>query len=230
MEKYPNISSYLYCYANPSKLIDPDGKDPILWFLLYKGTVVIMEKMVPVNKVRQAGYAMQHPIIALRVGAYKERGTNISSIASNFQINIARAANLSSGKEGDLGNAFRHTLWQSIITNKFGERNAMRIGNSHEDNPYVDITQRHFKSMKAADTVIDLLNNIIGRRIGKENKGADNKTLALKVIEEFYKKGLWVGITKDDGSVSIQKETITKKQYDAAVKNISKKNNNGLNE
>ena len=223
MEKYPNISSYLYCYANPSKLIDPDGKDPILWFLLYKGTAVIMEKMVPVNKVRQAGYAMQHPIIALRVGAYKERGTNISSIASNFQINIARAANLSSGKEGDLGNAFRHTLWQSIITNKFGERNAMRIGNSHEDNPYVDITQRHFKSMKAADTVIDLLNNIIGRRIGKENKGADNKTLALKVIEEFYKKGLWVGITKDDGSVSIQKETITKKQYDAAVKNISKK-------
>ena len=74
------------------------------------------------------------------------------------------------------------------------------------------------------------LNNIIGRRIGKENKGADNKTLALKVIEEFYKKGLWVGITKDDGSVSIQRETITKKQYDAAVKNINKKNNNGLDE
>ena len=74
------------------------------------------------------------------------------------------------------------------------------------------------------------LNNIIGRRIGKENKGADNKTLALKVIEEFYKKGLWVGVTNDDGSVSIQRETITKKQYDAAVKNINKKNNNGLDE
>ena len=84
--------------------------------------------------------------------------------------------------------------------------------------------------MKAADTVIDLLNNIIGRRIGKENKGADNKTLALKVIEEFYKEGLWVGITKADGSVSIQKETITRKQYVAAVKEINKKNNNGLNE
>ena len=50
------------------------------------------------------------------------------------------------------------------------------------------------------------------------------------MIEEFYKKGLWVGITKDDGSVSIQRETITKKQYDAAVKNINKKNNNGFNE
>ena len=74
------------------------------------------------------------------------------------------------------------------------------------------------------------LNNIIGRRIGKENKGADNKTLALKVIEEFYKEGLWVGITKADGSVSIQKETIKRKQYVAAVKEINKKNNNGLNE
>ena len=41
---------------------------------------------------------------------------------------------------------------------------------------------------------------------------------------------LWVGITKDDGSVSIQKETITKKQYAAAVKEINRKNNNGLNE
>lgn len=74
------------------------------------------------------------------------------------------------------------------------------------------------------------MSNIIGRRIGKENKGADNKTLALKVIEEFYKEGLWVGITKDDGSVSIQKETITRKQYVAAVKVINKKNNNGLDE
>ena len=229
-EKYPNISAYLYCYANPSKLIDPDGKDPILWFLLYKGTAFIMEKIVPINKVRQAGYAMQHPIIALRVGAYKKRGTNISSIASNFQINVALAANLSSGNEGDQGNAIRHTLWQSIITNKFDEQTAKRVGDSHEDNPYVDITQRNFSSMTKADTVIDLLNNIIGRRIGKENKGADNKTLALKVIEEFYKEGLWVGITKDDGSVSIQKETITRKQYVAAVKVINKKNNNGLDE
>ena len=229
-EKYPNVSAYLYCYANPSKLIDPDGKDPILWFLLYKGTAFIMEKIVPINKVRQAGYAMQHPIIALRVGAYKKRGTNISSIASNFQINVALAANLSSGNEGDQGNAIRHTLWQSIITNKFDEQTAKRVGDSHEDNPYVDITQRNFSSMTKADTVIDLLNNIIGRRIGKENKGADNKTLALKVIEEFYKEGLWVGITKDDGSVSIQKETITRKQYVAAVKVINKKNNNGLDE
>ena len=54
--------------------------------------------------------------------------------------------------------------------------------------------------------------------------------MALKVIEEFYKEGLWVGITKDDGSVSIQKETITRKQYVAAVKVINKKNNNGLDE
>jgi len=37
--------------------------------------------------------------------------------------------------------------------------------------------------------------------------------LVLKIIEEFHKKELWVGITKDDGSVSIQKTIITKKQY-----------------
>lgn len=74
------------------------------------------------------------------------------------------------------------------------------------------------------------MRGIIGRKIGQENKGTDNKTLALKVIEEFYKKGLWVGVTNDDGSVSIQKETITRKQYVTAVKEINKKNNNGLNE
>ncbi len=29
-EKYPNISSYAYCVLNPVKIVDPDGKDPIV--------------------------------------------------------------------------------------------------------------------------------------------------------------------------------------------------------
>ena len=32
MEKYPSIGGYVYCARNPVKLIDPDGKDVLIWY------------------------------------------------------------------------------------------------------------------------------------------------------------------------------------------------------
>ena len=32
-DKYPNVSSYCYVMDNPIKLIDPDGKDVLIWYM-----------------------------------------------------------------------------------------------------------------------------------------------------------------------------------------------------
>lgn len=227
-EKYYNVSPYAYCVNNPVCAIDVYGNSP-LFPIIYKSIALLMEKKGTSNDMREMGYAMQHPINALKVGKYKAGSNNISTIAANFQINITKAANMTSGKEGDFGNAIRHTLWQSIITKELGIENAKRIGDAHEDKTYVDLEQRSFDSMSYADTVVDLLNNSIGREIGSQNENLSNQELAIKVVEVFYKIGLWTATTNKDGKIIIQRTRINDSQYNAAIDEINKKNNFGLN-
>ena len=170
---------------------------------------------------------MQHPINALIVGPYVDGWSNISSIAGNFEVNLMRAAGLSYQKEGDEGNAYRHTLWQAMITNILEEESAVRIGNAHESHSSYEYCKTSGLTESEFDTAIDLRNNEIGREIGAKNKGASNKKLALLVLKEFRKNGLWVGIKQTDGSFSIQKKRITQEQYNAALKELNKKGNNG---
>ena len=65
--------------------------------------------------------------------------------------------------------------------------------------------------------------------IGAKNKGASNKEMALMVLNEFRDNGLWVGVQQADGLYKVQKKRITQEQYDAALKELNKKGNNGLN-
>ena len=229
--KYPGLSPFTYCADNPVKLVDPNGEDVgIPPVLAYYVTAKAMEKYGRSSKVRQAGYAMQHPINAFRVGKHKIGSDNISTIASNFQVNVANAAGLSTGNEGDQGNAYRHALWQGIIASEMGVDHAQRIGDAHEDNLNIDLNQRTFKDISEADKMVDILNNRIGREIGEQNKGVSNKTMAKKVVIEFYENGLWTTSKNKEGTFSIQKTRITKEQYDAAMTEIDKKGNNGLNQ
>lgn len=83
--------------------------------------------------------------------------------------------------------------------------------------------------MSYADTVVDLLNNSIGREIGSQNENLSNQELAIKVVEVFYKIGLWTATTNKDGKIIIQRTRINDSQYNAAIDEINKKNNFGLN-
>ena len=228
-DKNPNISPYAYCGWNPINAIDPDGRFPIVPTLLaYYVTAKVLENTPSNRYVRTTGYAMQHPINALVVGPYVDGWSNISSIAGNFEVNLMRAAGLSYQKGGDEGNAYRHTLWQAMITNVLGEESAVRIGNAHESHSSYEYSKTSGLTESEFDTAIDLRNNEIGREIGAKNKGASNKKLALLVLKEFRKNGLWVGIKQPDGSYSIQRKRITQEQYEAALKELNKKGNNGV--
>ena len=231
-EKYPNFTTYCYAFNNPIVFIDPNGEFPILPVveasIIYYTIATTLENSSK-SDLKQIGYGMKHPINALKVGFYKEGTNNISTIASNFEINIVREANLGKRGEGTPGNAIRHTLWQAIITKEIDATHAERIGNSHEDNNKLDMNQRVFEDMASADASADLHNNIIGRKIGTNNPNASNVELAKQVLTEYKDNGLWT-VTKKEGKYHLQKTIITQKQFESGIHGINNKNNYGKNQ
>lgn len=139
-------------------------------------------------------FGIRHPRIALLIGSVSKNpeailNPNISTIASTFQLNLFN--NRQFGGEGGVGNAFRHTLWQAIITNRFGKNIATQVGNSHETGFKIDFSKRENISLNKADEMIDQLNNKIGREIAIKNPNSDNKKLAINVLNYYLKEGLY---------------------------------------
>ena len=227
--KYPSLSPYVYCANNPVKLVDSDGEDyGIPPWLLIKGVARAMEATSANANLKTAAYTINHPINALRVGVSKYGGKSISSVASDFAINMSKAVELNATGEGGKRNAIRHTLWQAILTNELGAEHAERIGNVHESGPTADLYQRNFIDKEEADKTVDQLNNKIGRSIGERFKGSDNVTLAKQVAKELYNNGLWVLSENSDKTFSIQKTKITHAEYHKMINEINKMNNYGL--
>jgi len=184
------------------------------------------------------GVALSHPIAANRVGSVERGGKNISSVSGRIARHVAEDGNMSIG--GDIGterNAFRHALWQAIITNEFDKGIAQRIGNAHEGIPivaqatsFVDFNAPAPDNIEAADDVVDFLNNQIGREIGsKLGKNASPIDIAKEVLSVQKNKGLWTA-TKTEKGISIKRTKITEEHFNIAMKRLSSLDNNGMNE
>ncbi len=188
------------------------------------------------SKARTLGFMARHPVAAYKIGKVSKGSTNISTNAVRFSTRIGLHEN--DAHEGSQVNAFRHTLWQAEIASEFGSEIAKEIGYAHEENPYTIFGSNlntTFTSLSKADETVDLLNNIIGRRIGEQNKDADMQELALKVLEQYRQHGLWVAQEeKDDEGNTINYHVklipLSDKQYQEALKVIKKLNEDGFTE
>ena len=162
---------------------------------------------------RTAKFALSHPLIAAEIGYWIKGSTNISTNAVRF----ATRNDVLSGGDGAESNAFRHTLWQSYITNRHGVEIATSIGNAHEENPDVNLRNRRFRTQLDADQTIDLLNNQIGRSLGN-TAPIGMRDMALRVLEVFYRDGLYTAKQSEDGSWYIDRTKITQEQYNSLKK------------
>lgn len=77
------------------------------------------------------------------------------------------------------------------------------------------------------DKIIDLLNNRIGRKLGHNNKKSSIKEIALLVLDEFLKNGLYTYEIGDDGIYYIKKEKMSDQSYMDIYNSILKLDNNG---
>lgn len=176
---------------------------------------------------------IKHPFNALKIGKPLKGDISITQNSVRFAnrgaIDNSSGSVLTGGESGQI-NAFRHTLWQSQITNQFGVGQAKEHGDAHEANPNADLTKRVFQGEGAelsADMTVDLLNNMIGRGIGASNEGLGMKDMALKVLDEFRTNGLYTSTQQSDGSFKVGKSKITLDQWKALQSRFNSLDNNG---
>lgn len=146
---------------------------------------------------------------------------DITNDAIRFSTNVLGLEE-NSAHEGSQVNAFRHALWQAIITKELGANTAMKVGNAHEENPNLidnikDFNKVQFKTLAATDTACDLSNNRIGRDIGSTVQSyVRDDDITMITLDYYNKEGLWVGIKQSNGNYVIVKVKLLDKQYKAA--------------
>ena len=181
--------------------------------------------------MRTIGFIAKHPIIAAQIGSFEKGSTNISTNVVRFANTLEVLSENKTSDQENMGsqvNAFRHSLWQATITQKFGEEVAREVGAAHEDNPSANLSQRIFKTMADADQTIDLLNNQIGRQIGKENPSSSMQGLAIKTLDHFAEKGLYVATMEENGTFNVSQEKVKSEQYRSLLNRFKQLNDNGF--
>ncbi|MBQ9723866.1 MAG: hypothetical protein IJV56_00790, partial [Neisseriaceae bacterium] len=189
------------------------------------------------STVGQAQFATRHPKIAIEIGQYKdptqETKPNISTIAGTFQINIFNELKdeySDINREGGEANAFRHTFWQAMIANKFGDEIAVKVGNAHESYWGTDFSQRQNLSQTHADEICDQMNNIVGRTIAAKNPNSSNKKLAELSLDYYHKYGLYQAVKNEQGTYDVKVVKMTGFAYEKSKTKLQTLDNTGAGE
>jgi hypothetical protein len=232
--KFPAMAPYAGFNDNPLLYKDPGGNEAVNTNDGGDGgDDVDPAGYYAANKSpRTAAFFLRHPVAGPAIGEVQKGSVNISTVATRFAASTG-ALQENDMHEGSEVNAFRHTLWQGMITQQFGDGIAAQAGNAHEENPralygLTNPVSSTFTSLSAADETIDLLNNQIGRQIGRDNSGASPQQLALKTLDAFQSTGLWVATENANGTYGIAQITITNAQYTTAKTDIMSRNDYGF--
>ncbi|MBI4708283.1 MAG: hypothetical protein HY761_10240, partial [Candidatus Omnitrophica bacterium] len=158
------LNPYVYCNNNPLIFTDPDGKNP---YKTYNSLTPGERELVK-----------KYPFAALKVNQAKEQA-------------FKSAGNLFGGLggEGYKGDAYRHSLWNYLMTKSVGHDLAKQFATAHEQYQQQGSPEAKAKSDQ------DLFNNAVGRNLAEQN--ANNATNA----ESIVLKAVNAGVTQNDWNV-----------------------------
>lgn len=223
---YPWNSVYCFAEDDVIRAVDLDGLERLIVVANPMGKEKRLERTVHSSdieeKIASADFALRHIFSAGAIGEVERGGTNLSTLAGRAARHLRDEAGFT-GDEAEQSNAFRHVFWQAMITRQFGSTVAFHAGNAHEGvgtlgTIEVDWTKPLVQDVHVIDQVVDVLNNRIGRELGR--KYADipmtKQGLAYTVLHEFYINGLWQRVVDSQGKSSISKVKLSSEQFKAA--------------
>ncbi len=129
-------------------------------------------------------WILTHPFIAKKAwGISKE-----ARMLANGAINDT---DLDGDYNGGQVDAYRHTLWMAMLTQKIKAKKAKKLGIAHEKGNKIDFDKKKLEEGKLPDSVaceMDLRNNKVGIEIGKENKD-----ISIDELQKIVKQAVLVG-------------------------------------
>jgi RHS repeat-associated protein len=184
--------------------------------------------------VATAGAIYNHPIASAGTGQFVSGSTNLSSVSARVGRHISENGVMSRG-DGSEENAFRHALWSGSIAQQYGSEASQQITNGHEgigpaESATVDFSKKGQGKSGLSDSMVDLLNNDIGRSIAENlPENATTKDIATAVLGVQLNEGLWTVRTDKDGNSTLERTKISQKQYDKAIKTLNSLDSSGFN-
>lgn len=109
-------------------------------------------------------WVLRHPIAAFKT--YKIRDiveVQVSKCRKNKELD-------GDGIGGQL-DAFKHTLWMALCSQKIGAKKALLLGKAHEEGNRIDFEQHGTQNHVTQDSILsrmDMLNNEIGAALGEK--------------------------------------------------------------
>ena len=195
------------------------------------------EKTMDVKEIRELAFPFRSPVHAVAatdIGlGTNHKYNNLSSASDRFAKKIDdyfdRGYEEKEKKRylSTLRNSMRHTIWQATLASQYNPQIAYSAGMAHETRPYADTDKRVFDNESEADMTVDLLNNVIGRRIGANNRHLSRKQIALLALKELRENGLYQYEYCSDGLWRVMKVRISDDVYNDMYNTFMNLNNDG---
>ena len=196
------------------------------------------EKTMDAKIARELAFPFRSPVhtaAAVDIGlGTNDNYNNLSSASERFANEIDNYFYRRDKKNGEkrylstLRNSMRHTIWQATLASQHNPQVAYSAGMAHETRPYADTDKRVFDNESDADMTVDLLNNVIGRRIGAKNRHLSRKQIALLALKELKDSGLYQYELCNDGLWRIMKVRISDDVYNEMYNTFINLDNDGL--
>jgi hypothetical protein len=195
------------------------------------------EKTMDVKEIRELASPFRSPVHAVAatdIGlGTNDAYNNLSSASDRFAKKIDNyfvredEENREKYYLSTLRNSMRHTIWQAALASQYNPQVAYSAGMAHETRPYADTDKRVFDNESEADMTVDLLNNVIGRRIGANNRHLSRKQIALLALKELRENGLYQYEYCSDGLWRVMKVRISDDVYNDMYNTFMNLNNDG---
>jgi hypothetical protein len=155
-------------------------------------------------------WALFHPFAAVKV-------KKIYNKAMPFYYEVQKKNRLDTFSNGGKLDAFRHAYFMAAFSQKIKVKKARKLGVAHEKGNYKDFKKGIKEDGEIPDslsTVMDLHNNEVGLKIGKENKNMDLKALSEIVLASLQKgEGIYFKRNSKGRYLTCHDEIIDREMY-----------------